>query len=445
MAESQYIRINQIKWVLYLLACTSFVAMIVMEYDSEFKITMLLPVCYIISLFLFVKPSMGDGIGRVGIIVMYAFRMCILPVICAYGNFWLEPEKSVYIEYYGEGILLTCLECMIVFAAMFCFYQYYRDRLPRKRPPGKKNLVVKILIFVSLAIVACLFILNPDLTANYRLLIAEEDGLSVYNTVKHLHDIGFMYYLLLLIDVIARPILSFLATDYFLKKDKKIGVIVVGIINVLIVTDRRILSLLIGGCCLVQLLPYIKQGIFKKAFYAIIGILGVFTVVYCFYGTTEPYLIARKFQRYFSGPTLTAVGIAVHQNFTQGPIVFLKRLFNDSIILTGLFQTFELPDYTSLLKGGNGLWTPMMIGSIQYFGILAPIAIIIIVWFVAKCDYIAVNSESALYKLMMNYLSISVAIYMVMYSVELIFYTILFFGGFYRILMWLDRKIVRKR
>ena len=87
----------------------------------------------------------------------------------------------------------------------------------------------------------------------------------------------------------------------------------------------------------------------------------------------------------------------------------------------------------------------MMIGSIQYFGILAPIAIIIIVWFVAKCDYIAMISESGLYKLMMNYLSVSVAVYMVMYSVDLIFYTILFFGGFYRILMWLDRKIVRKR
>ncbi|RAZ94073.1 hypothetical protein DK853_37040, partial [Klebsiella oxytoca] len=74
-----------------------------------------------------------------------------------------------------------------------------------------------------------------------------------------------------------------------------------------------------------------------------IGIVGVLTVVFCFYGTTEPYLIARKFQRYFSGPTLTAVGIVINQNFTQGPIVFLKRLFNDSIILTGLFQTFELP------------------------------------------------------------------------------------------------------
>lgn len=444
MAESQYIKVNQFKWALYLLAGISFVAMVAMEYDSEFKITMLLPVCYIIVILLFVKPSMGDGIGRVGIIVMYAFRMCILPVICAYGNFWLEPEKSVYINYYGAGILLNCLECIIVFVAMFCFYQYYKDRLPRKRLPGKKNLVVKILIIVSLAIVFCLFILNPDLTANYRLLIAEEDGMAVYDTVKHLHDIGSMYYLLLLIDVIARPILSFLATDYFLKKDRKIGVLAVGIINMLIVTDRRILSVLIGGCCLVQLLPYIKQGISKKALCAMMGIFGVLTVVYCFYGTTEPYLIARKFQRYFSGPTLTAIGIVINQNFTQGPIVFLKRLFNDSIILTGLFQTFELPEYTSLLKGGYGLWTPMMIGSIQYFGIFAPIAIIIIVWFAAKCDYIAKNSESGLYKLMMNYLSISVAIYMVMYSVELIFYTILFFGGFYRILMWLDRKIVRK-
>lgn len=84
----------------------------------------------------------------------------------------------------------------------------------------------------------------------------------------------------------------------------------------------------------------------------------------------------------------------------------------------------------------------MMIGSIQYFSVFGPIAVVLIVNFVAKCDYRARNSKSDLHKLMMNYLSVSVAVYMIMYTVDLIFYTIIFFGTLYRLLIWMDKKIV---
>ncbi len=84
----------------------------------------------------------------------------------------------------------------------------------------------------------------------------------------------------------------------------------------------------------------------------------------------------------------------------------------------------------------------MMIGSVQYFSIFAPIVIIVIVNFIVKCDWTARNSESNMHKLMANYLSISVAIYMVMYTVDLIFYTIIFFGILYKMLIWLDKKII---
>lgn len=444
MQERQYINIGQFKIVLYLLGTVSFVAMIMMEYDSVFKITMLLPACYLVCLFFFVKPNMGNGIGKVAIIVMYAFRMCILPVLCAYGNFWLEPKRSVYIQYYGEAIGLSCFECFLVFGSLYYFHQHYRKRISPIGSPQKKNLLLKIFAAILLSISCCLIIRNPDFLSYFRPLIAEGDGITVYNTVVHLQSYGFRYYLLLLVDVILRPVLAFMATDYFLKRDKKFSALLVGGINVFFVTDRRILSLLIGGCCVVQILLYLKQGIVKKALYVLIGVLGIVTICYCFYGTTEPYLIARKFQRYFSGPTLTAIGIAVNQTFRLGPVAFLKRLFNDSIILTGLFRSFEVPEYAVQLSKSSSIWTPMMIGSIQYFSIFAPVIIILIVWFVIKCDYISISSDSGVYKLMVNYLAISVAIYMIMYPVELIFYMILFFGGLYKILIWLDRRIVWK-
>lgn len=446
LRKDEYINVGKFKIVLYLLGFVSFTAMVIMKYDSVFKITMLLPVCYMICVSFFVKQGMGDGIGAISIIVMYAFRMCVLPILCAYGNFWLEPAREVYIGYYGISILLSCFECALVFGALSYFYKYYTRLIPREKLRKKKNIVIAAFLTVMLLICGCLYLINKDFILYFRLIFAEKDGKLINETVHYLQSYGSSYYLLVVIDLIIRPIIAFVITGYFIKNNNFFGVLLIGIINFVFVTDRRIISFLIGGCCIIQLLLYLKQDLFRKIFYVLIGVLALITIGYCFYGTNEAYLVARKFQRYFSGPTLTAIGIAVNRNFSQGPIVFLKLLFNDSILLTGLFHSLETPDYVMQLCGpaGYSIWTPMMIGSIQYFSVFAPVAIVLIVHFVAKCDYAARNTKSNLHKLMMNYLSISVAVYMIMYTVELIFYTIIFFGSLYKILIWADRKIKRK-
>lgn len=444
--HKQYLDVKQIKIMLYVLAAASFFCMIVMKYDREFKLTALLPVCYFMSVCFFIQQNVGDGIGGIAVIVVYAFRMCILPVLCAYGNFWLEPEKNIYIEYYNEAVLLICFEDILVFSALFFLNKYYRKQKKPVMINRQHNFVIKSMIIFLLFLCIILVAGNTDFLSYFRPIIEEDSGLNIAETVQHLQSFGFAYYLLMLIDLIIRPLLSFWVTGYFLKKDNKLGLcmaMAVGIVNVIVVSDRRIISLLVGGCCMAQILLYIKQDIVKKMIYLLIAVMALVTVCYCFYGTNEPYLIARKFQRYFSGPTLTAIGIAVNDNFVQGPVIFFKRLFNDSIILTGLFHSLETPSYVIQMCGtaGHGIWTPMMIGSIQYFSIFAPVCVVAMVGFIMKCDCIARNSKSDLHKLMMNYLSISVAVYMVMYTVELIFYTMIFWGFFYTVIIWFDRKI----
>lgn len=446
-AGKEYLNIKEIKVLLYLLSIMSFALLIILKYDLEFKITILLPICYLISLILFVQPSIGEGMGGIAIIVMYAFRMCVLPILCAYGNFWLEPDKDVYIRYFGIAILLTCFENFLVFSSLCYFNKKYRKIPSKKFLIKNKAFVVKTaLLFLGL-IVAVLLILNRDFLSYFRFITAEEDGAVVNDTVSHLQQYGASYYLLVLIDLIARPLISFFVVSFFLKRNIRIGIIItllVGVVNIVFVSDRRIISLLVGGCCIVQILPYIKKEIYKKLLYVMMICMALITIFYFFYGTTEPYLIARKFQRYFSGPTLTAIGLGVAHNYTQGPLDFFELLFNDSIILTGIFDSIKRPNYVMQLCGpaGYSIWTPMMIGSIQYFHIFAPVVITFIVFFVVKCDYIAKNSESNIYKLMMNYLSISVAVYMIMYTVDLIFYTIIFLGSLYKLLLWLDKKLI---
>ncbi len=442
-----YLNIREIKFLLFMLSIASAFSLIIMKYDLEFKITLLLPICYFICLLAFIQNNIGDGIGGIAIIVMYAFRMCILPILCAYGNFWLEPEKSIYIAYYNGAIFLTCFECFLVFCSFYFWNKHYKKVLVKREPIKNRKFVIKVAILSLAFVIIILFIKNKELLSYFRFITAEEDSYAISDVVLKLQSFGTSYYLLILVDIIVRPLISFWATSHFLEKKSKFSmamVLVIGIVNIVFVSDRRILSLLIGGCCMVQLLPYMEKEIYRKVLYVFVVLMALLTICYFFYGTNEPYLIARKFQRYFSGPTLTAIGIAVKENFVQSPIDFFKRLFNDSILLTGLFYTIEIPDYVRQLCGpaGKSIWTPMMIGSVQYFSIFAPIVIIVIVNFIVKCDWTARNSESNMHKLMANYLSISVAIYMVMYTVDLIFYTIIFFGILYKMLIWLDKKII---
>ena len=93
------INLKVLKIILQIISIVSFVAMIVIPYDVEFKSTTILPIFYLLTIS-FVAKNEISGIGTLAVILVYAFRMCILPIICAIGNFYLEPSKSIYIEYY---------------------------------------------------------------------------------------------------------------------------------------------------------------------------------------------------------------------------------------------------------------------------------------------------------------------------------------------------------
>lgn len=391
------------------------------------------------------------GIGTIVLVGMYAFRMCLLPILCAYGNFYIEPNKSIYMDYFGFAIILMCIECVIVMASLSYYTDKYNKKMAWLRRFNDRGVNESIIIlFVLFALTVYVIIINSlpgFLQSHYHFLISTIDEASLFELGNAaLQSYGALYYLAIILELTARPIVSFALVSWALKKNSKIGMMVsvfIGLFNILLISDRRILSLLIGVCCLFQVLLHMRSKLTKQALYWMIGSLAVMTIVYCFAGEDTPIRVARKFQRYFSGPSLTAIGVAVYINYLQTPIEFLKLLFNDSILLTGLFGPFPVRGYVLELCGpaGYSIWTPMFIGAIQYFHMFAPLLIVGIVKFLVYTDYRSQASDSDLRKMMFNYLTIAISVYMVMYSIELVYYNIIFIGGFYYLLLSINSKV----
>lgn len=448
---NKYIDFEWTSRLLSVVSIVSAVLLMVMPYDSCFRITIILPLFYLICLNLLINKKQLMGIGSVSLVVMYGFRMCILPILCAYGNFYIEPSRYLYLSYYPYAILLMCFECVWVLGLFRHYSKRFENELLNTNRYSTKtdnNSNVLYLTVVDCAIVyAVIYTTHPSfLTLHLSILFSEVEESSTSVNSALLQSYGSLYYLLVIMDLVARPLLSFYIVDYLLRKESIIFTtlaLLVGIGNVFIITDRRILSFLVGACCVLQI--YIKsRGKNNKRFtYLLVVILALMTVYYCFYGEDTSWRIARKFQRYFSGPSLTAIGIGVCLNYSQTPLSFVKLLFNDSIILTGLFGTLDVPNYVIDWCGSSGrsIWTPMMIGSIQYFGVLGPLVYLIPIRYIVGNDYRAANQAQGVRKQIYNYLSLSIAVYLTMYTVELVIYNIIAIGGFFKLLLWLSQKV----
>ncbi len=443
----QYIDMRFLKKILYIFAVISLLFLSFYQYDFEFKSVVMLPIAYMVSVVVFIKNDYGCGLGRLILILAYAFRMCLLPVLCAYGNFWIEPSKDLYIQYFFGAIVLMVCENFFVFTCISYFSKKYDYQFTKEQNSinyeEKESILIFVLIIVVIS-VCILFVTNREFK-NYYNLILVSDSSKVESMASSLQTYGAKYYILVLLDILFRPVFSFYFINKFVNRKDKLGVILalmVALLNILIMTDRRIISVLIGFVCFMEVMYYIKKELIKKILYIFMGIGIIGIIFFCFSSDMFiPSLVARKFQRYFSGPTLTAIGINILINDTPSILDFFKLLFNDSIVLTGIFGNFTVKPYVQELCGAAGysLWTPMIIGLFQYFKIFAPVILALIVKYVIRNDYVSKKS-SGIKRIIIDYLSVNIAVYMVMYSIELVIYNIIFIGGFFYLLFYIDKK-----
>lgn len=445
-----------IKWLLVIFALVSFYLMMTLEYDNDFRITAVLPLTYaLVLVFILRNSDLKTGLGAKALVIFYVFRMCILPVICAMGNFYLEPEKKDYIQYYKGGVLLIVIECITVFGAMHFYTQYFKKKSEKKSALLNKMSISKnshhflgyFILYLSLIV----FVLQIGLGFDYYKPITSQFDqiLSIEPDVYS----GPWWYIADLLSTWWRPLLTIYLIYYVQKKEAKhpfLWILFISILNIYFLSERRIFALLVGGFALYYASSIAKSKLAKRAINIVLLSSAAITLFYCFNlfdeAANELQMVARTFQRYFSGPTLNALALRVFDSTGFRPLEFICLLFNDFQSLTGLFGNFQLPDYYTPLFGmAVGLWTPAIVGSFSYFGPFFPLVHIYFVYFIKRCDFDSLNTSSPLYSMLYSYLGICVSCYMVMYTVELIFYFIIVTGGLFRLIIFLDKRIKFKR
>ena len=374
--------------------------------------------------------------------------MCLQPVILALGNFWLETNLSLYIDYFNYAIILTCIEfILIIITINYYVDKYSRDNKYLKTTPIKyfnrhilyRNVVYILTIFITIIIIF----------SHIHYFYPFWDELNLELVVERTESLqqNSWYYIVDLLANWIRPLLPFwilfrLYSKY--GKNSYWGIIAIALANFAFTSERRIYSIIIGGICLYYLLALVKDK--KHQLHTKILItLGVFGICYVLFynysvqgGNT---MIARTINRYFSGPSLTAMNLQINENTDVQPLVFIKLLLNDFQIFTSLFTRFEIPNYYQQYYGmSKGLWIPFVVGSIRYFGLLFPFVIIFLTKFVIYMDYKSRINRSTLYKMIYSYMGIVVSCYMIMYSIELIIYFLLSTVILFNLLIKFDKR-----
>lgn len=450
--QTHPLRFGKTKGVFLLIALIAFGLMLYIDYDRDFFLTAILPLVYAILILLFVgNDILNTGLAKKSLIAFYCFRMCLLPVICALGNFYLEPDKKDYINKYDQGILLTCFEALIVFVSL-SYFTYYYGRYPiigkhfSDRRSNHFVLYCTVLALTVFILMAC----ELGGIKYFHFITEEATADSLLDDMVQFEQSGIWY----IIDILCtwwRPLFSFVVMYILYNKFNKkafFPISFVALMNVLFMSERRIFALLVGGFCFYYLMILISNRKIKNVTLLLLLICIFITVQYSFYGSMEAgmWMISRTFQRYFSGPTLTAMALEVNDRIGVHFLDFFKLLLNDFQIFTGTIGSFPLIDYYYPIFGMSiGIWTPLVAGSLRYFGLFFPLIIIFIVRYIVICDCYAQKSKDELYKMIYSYIGVSVACYMIMYTVELIIYFMLSTAFLYKTLAYWDYRIKIKR
>lgn len=417
----EFIHIKYIFLVLLLINMISFICLLTMQIDNVHKIIILMPLSFMFMCFLINYNKDIVGINSGIIIALYLFKLAIMPVLFAAGDFYTDTSYDLYIQNWNRACVFTVIEviCVITSIKYWQFFFRKRTRKGYEVSSYKNYEFIKVCIIMLFLASILVFIVMPEIKYLFHFAWKKEN-ITVVAKMG-----GPIYYLYKKSLDILRP----LAVLYFYtlaKNCKTNGKKIIGIILILssclVWTDNRIIILITALTIIINLL--ISQKGFIVSILKPFSIIGTFGVVFLILMTTSSAGsltgTVRAVDRYFGGYMIMAMnGSIVLDNPLE---IFFADIWNGSVILTGIFGAKI--DSTVIL---NETVNPEAVGSFfqsfmqsqKMFGIFAFIPILLIVGYIIYMDYLSQTEKSDLYKLVYSYLGISSSIYMIMYTMTM--------------------------
>lgn len=406
--------------------------LLIIGIPSEYNMLYVEPIVYIICLRLFVRAKNLVGVGGLALVSMYFIKLCIVPITTTLGNFTTIVSTSIFSYYWDEGCFYIAMEWFIVSAAikiisskcnLLSNCMEYLDYRGKNDLSIKKHPIFYSAMFGLIGICLFLTLINRSLLSSFFFLWEMEDGTAAsaggptwFMFKVFVEWVKPMFFFWLTLKIFASRI-SFLKISLLL---------LVTIFSSILMTEYRILSLLTG----ITILSYILSKYHNYKFLGnAIKMVGVFGGIYCVYIlTTHGEAISQSLANlgrlldiYCGGYIVAAASCSVQ--LENGIFYFIQDTLSGSFLLRNLFGPFDTTTDAinmALNSGAKGTFYEMMVQCKDFFGILAPIAIGLCVYFILKMDINAKYEKIEMYRMFYVFCGISTAFFMVMYTFSMI-------------------------
>lgn len=443
--------------MLVILSLLLSIYMLILPIDYSYLAIKLVPIAYTIFILIFVNKNTVIGIGSASLIVLYFFRMCLVPLVSAYGNFYHDTDISLYVHNFNLACILMIIECFTVFASAKYFQKKYRKKLINYQKNVNKNklltfsknpfLYMILYFFMSMSIV--LFLKYPQLRGYFRFFfISNELSFELLKKFeKDVSSLGPIYYIAKTLFEFTRPLLFFFILHKILNnkklKGKKFYSLILTGIAFAFVSGEQIHSIFVAIICIYNILinTRSKSKILKICLPACV-IIFVGYGLYTFSSAGTPKMISRAIQNYFGGPVVMATGLGVK---ADNPIIyFFNDIYNGSSLLVGIFGSRV--STTDLINryvnpAAYGTFFSFIIQSKFFFEYFAPCTVVFIVKFIYKMDFDTEKFDNDFYRMVYQYISFSVSVFLIMYTFTMVVNYIIYSILGYIIIIFLDKKV----
>lgn len=420
------------------------IILVMMQMDKPYSSIKILPLMYFLGLVLFVSKENYSRFSSVLLIILYFFKMNVLPILLAYGEFYSEIYESIYLPHWNEAIFYSIIEWYTVAISLTLSLKLYKNHKRRivimKRLSTKRfihsNLTFPIMISFLILILGSLVIINRDLL-NYTYFIwqtATEAQPSptyyIYMVLFEVARIVFVLYIVRVLYVNKMPFMRVSASFILLA-------------NLCVMSSFRIISIFIFIVAYVYMAYKDKK--YLKFYIAIMAIFLAGAVLFIMIVTSNMksnIMISRVFNIYFGGYMVMATGLSI--DMEESIRIFLNDIWNGNLLLTAIWGTkYSSTDVmnANVNRTAIGTFYQLYVQSKAFFGFLAPVPISMITWFLTFIENKFTFDEYEYHKILYLFVIISVSFFMIMYSLTMVINFILYRLSLILLMIYINNRI----
>lgn len=399
---------------------------------TEYAFVVIEPIVYMVGLFFVMLFGGIKGVGSIILVVIFFFKLCVMPIVNHYGDYASDIGALFYLNNWELGCVgiaaewIVCAICLIWYASTSSSGKTKRRNA--SNVPGDSPIRHPVLLWATIIltvfVTVCLVVFP-----NYRYELFPIWG---SDTTSLVNGSGPIFYLFKRAFEIGRILLCFYGAYRLSKsglKHKRLWIALVAVISVVVQSEYRILGFFVAIVIIVKYIFVNDKG--RLQWMPIIGFLSFLAVAGIaittdFGRSVSTYNISRLCDIYFGGYMQAAASWGVE--VPNGIQALLNAVWNETLVLKNVFGEF-LPSVQTLKYDAFSSMGREFAGRIFFetaplcwktYGILAPLGMALPIIVSLKCQALHQKEQDSLYSMVYLFACTSTAVFVLMYSHDMV-------------------------